>query len=167
MPAARLDTDTLTEVLKAKDPQVVGHAASDVLVARPVDRFLRDEADLAPASRDLDHQPGELEDRGLLGGSDVEDLAVGPGERAGGDDRANRVVDVGEAARLQAVAVDHGRAPAQQRGGEQADHPAVGRARILARPEHVEVAERQRLHPVQAREHAQEQLAGQLGDGVG
>jgi len=28
MPAALLDTDTLTEVLKAKDPQVVGHAAS-------------------------------------------------------------------------------------------------------------------------------------------
>ena len=63
------------------------------------------------------------------------------------------VGDVGEVARLLAVAVDGRPAPGDERGRKQRDDAGVRRARILPRSEHVEVADDHRLEAVEPVEH--------------
>ena len=81
--------------------------------------------------------------------------------------RRDDVLDVGEVARLLAVAVD-GDGPAL---GDRADEPRhdrrILRGRVLAAPEDVEVPQRDGLDPVHPREADAEPLRSELGDGVG
>jgi hypothetical protein len=77
------------------------------------------------------------------------------------------VVDVGEVARLVAVAVDLERLPGECPQDEARDHRRVLRGRVLPRAEDVEVAQAHRLHAVQALPHRRVLLAGRLGHRVG
>ena len=78
----------------------------------------------------------------------------------------HRVLDVAEVARRLAVAVDRGRLTFEQRGDPARDHRGIGAARILARPEHVEVPQADGLHPVRACKHVGVKLVDVLGDRV-
>ncbi len=83
----------------------------------------------------------------------VDRLARGRRRLARAQHAVDDVGDVGEVAGLFAVAVDGRAAPRDQRGGKKGDHAGVGRARILARSEHVEVADHHRLEAVEAVKH--------------
>src|SRR4051812_27505366 len=92
----------------------------------PRERFVRDESRpkrLWDAERLL-NEPGQLENRDGLRGTDVDDLGAGfrPGERA--HERINGVLDVRERPNLLAVAVDVDDLAAQQRLVE-GDHRAA------------------------------------------
>ena len=99
-------------------------------------------------------------------------LKTPPNTAAAGADAAARFASTvlsmkQEVARLVAVAED-GHTLVGQRGGDEArDDGCVLGGRILARPEHVEVAQADRLEAIGAREHGAVMLAGQLSDRVG
>ncbi len=80
---------------------------------------------------------------------------------------ADRIVDEGEVAALEAVSVHGGVRAAAQGVDEERDDSRVGGVRTLARAEDVEVAERHRLEAVQLGVDAAVELAGELRDGVG
>ena len=84
------------------------------------------------------HALGQLDDRQRLGGADVVDLAPEAAVLEQIDERAGRVVDVAEAARLVAVAV-HLERLVRQRGAHEAgdDHPVLA---ALPRADGVEQA---------------------------
>jgi hypothetical protein len=82
--------------------------------------------------------------------------------RRGRQVRLDDVVDVAEVARLRAVAEDARLLSGQRRGDELRDHGRVLRLRILARAEHVEVAQADGLEAVGARVDLHRDLAGQL-----
>ena len=68
---------------------------------------------------------------------------------AGAQHAVDDVGDVGEVARLLAVAVDRRLLAVEQRREKSEMTPEYGRSGILARPEDVEVADRHRLEAVQ------------------
>ena len=84
------------------------------------------------------------------------------GEEVGLD----HVVDVGEVPGLLAVAEDDRRLALEQGGDEAGDHRCVLGQRVLARPEDVEVAKRDRLQAVDLGEAAAVALAGELRDRI-
>src|ERR687883_164254 len=94
----------------------------------------------------------KLVERGSLAASHVDDLADAfrrlGGEHVGGDN----VRDVGEIARLLAVAVDDGALIAQERARETRDDAGIFRAWVLTWTEDIEVAQRDCLKIVRARE---------------
>ncbi len=102
-------------------------------------------------------------------------LAVGDVDDLTGDARGLRraqvrvhdVGDVGEVARLFAVAVDDGALAGQQRRDEARDDAGILRAGVLPRAEDVEVAQGHRLEAVGARPHLTVELAGELRRRVG
>src|SRR5437867_1662632 len=119
---------------------------------------------LAEVGADQLHQPVE---RDPLAAGDVDGLAGDPWGGAGEQAGLDRVLHVGEVARVLAVAEDARPLVGEQRLDEARDDRRVLGRGVLARPEHVEVAERHRLETVDPREHAAVELAGQLVDGVG
>ena len=106
-------------------------------------------------------------ERDAAAGRDVDHLAAGVRRLAGPQHAVDDVGDVGEVARLLAVAVDGRRPSVEQRRREQRDHARVGRRGILPRAEHVEVADADGLEAVEPGEHPQVLLAHQLLQRVG
>ena len=106
----------------------------------------------------------QVEERGPLAGADVRRGARGDGGRPRGGEqiRQHHVLDVGEVARLQSVAVDDRRDVGGQRLEEERDHRRVGRRGALSRAEDVEVAERDALDQPGAGEREHVLLTGQL-----
>src|SRR5260370_652600 len=86
------------------------------------------------------------------------------GRVAAGGQQVGRdhVVDVGEVARLGAVAVHLQRLALLAPQDEARDHRRVLAVGILARPEHIEVAEADRLHAHEAMPDRAVELAGHL-----
>ena len=76
--------------------------------------MIRNADDFRRRARERLHRLGELADADFLVGANVVDLADGCGLIHDADQRADDVADIGEAARLRAVAV-HGDRPAQER----------------------------------------------------
>src|SRR5213075_2201657 len=66
--------------------------------------------------------------------------------------RVHHVGDKRKVARLRAITEDHRRFAAQRGGDEERYYGTVLRVEILARSEHVEIAQRDRLQPVRAPE---------------
>ena len=110
---------------------------------------------------------GERVDAPRLAGGDVHHVARSLGRVGCPDVRVDDVVDVGEVAGLLAVAVDRHGLACVDRGDEARHDRGVLRSRVLARTEDVEVAERDRLEPVDARERDGVALRGELRDRVG
>src|SRR5207245_2685714 len=110
---------------------------------------------------------GDGDERVARAAGDVEDLARHPRRRHREQVSLHHVVDVGEVARLLAVAVHLERLARERLGEEARDHGRVLRLRVLPRPEDVEVAQAHRLEPVEAREGLAVVLRRQLGDRVG
>ena len=81
--------------------------------------------------------------------------------------RLDHVVDVGEVARHGAVAVDRRPLAGERRGDELGHDRRVLGVRVLARPEHVEVAQDHRLDAVEGAERVDVVLARDLGRAVG
>src|SRR2546426_5899920 len=106
----------------------------------------------------------ELVQAGPDPAADVEDVAGRARMVGRAPVRVHDVRDVREVAALLAVAEDRGRPAGQQPGREAWDHGGVLRARVLARAEHVEVAERDCLGPVQLVEHPAVLLADRLAE---
>ena len=106
------------------------------------------------------HRAQQLVQRNAAAGRDVDDLAGRLRRLAGAQHAVDDVGDVGEVARLLAVAVDDRLAVLEKRRREERDDAGVRRSRILPRTEDVEVANRHRLEAVQPREH----LAVLFGD---
>ena len=110
---------------------------------------------------------GELIDRRLDPGADVEDLALGARVDGGQQGRVDRVVDVGVVARLLPVAVD-GDGPAGMGLDEELrDDAAVGVVRPLVRAVDVREADRRDAQAVALGEGRAVVLAAQLADRVG
>ena len=86
--------------------------------------------------------------------ADVDDLAGGRRSGASSERCVNDVIHVGEIARLFAVAVYGGLAAIQSGRDKTRNHRRVLRVGILARTEHVEVAQSDRLHAEHACVHA-------------
>ena len=84
------------------------------------------------------------------------------GRGRGGEVRGDDVGDVGEVARLEPVAVHDRVAAVEQRVDEERDHRRVGRVGALPRAVHVEVAQRDRLEPVELGEDAAVLLGREL-----
>ena len=78
----------------------------------------------------------------------------------------NHIIDICKIPALFAVAVDGGLLSGQHFAAENSQNAGVMRSRILVGTKDVEVAQRHRLQPVDAREGAQIVLAGQLGHGI-
>ena len=94
---------------------------------------------------------------------DLVDRLGGVGHGAASRLACTTLCDVAEVARGLAVAVDAHRLAAQHRGDPARDHRGIGAVRILARAEHVEVAQADRSHAVAAAEHVGVQLVDVLG----
>src|ERR1044071_6219429 len=80
--------------------------------------------------------------------------------------RGDNVCDIGEVARLLAVAVDDGLLTAVERADKTRDDARIFRARVLTRTEDVEVAQADSLKIVGAREDLTIVFADEFGDGV-
>ena len=78
----------------------------------------------------------------------------------------HHVGDVGEIARLAAVAINRRLAAGQHGGDEQRDHGRVLAVRILPRAKDVEVADRHGLETVRVREGLAVEFGGQLGGAI-
>ena len=109
---------------------------------------------------------GEIVDRRLDAGPDVEDLALGPWSDRRQQRRVDGVVDVGVVARLLAVAVDLERLAVDRRGEELGDDAAVRVVGPLADAEDVRVADDRHRHPVVLVERIAVELAAQLAHRV-
>src|SRR5215207_4275017 len=108
------------------DRRRVRLAATELLEALVIGVFVWHEADLGTGAGVLDDPAGQLDDRDLRGGADVEDAADRAGALHQSQDPADGVVDVGEAARLAAVAVDRERPTFERLADERRnDHPVA------------------------------------------
>ena len=97
----------------------------------------------------------------------IEDFSVDRSRVAGGKKiGVNDVVDVGEIARLLAVAVDHRVFAGNQRLGEGRDDGSVGVVRALPGTENVEVSQRGGVKPVAAAVRLAQGLARHLVGGI-
>ena len=119
-------------------------------------------------SEDLTEGVQQIEQRGAGAAGDVVGASGSPGRGVTGPEvRVDGVVDVGEVSRLQPVAVD-GRRPPREGGREEVgDDGRVLRTRVLAGPEHVEVAQRDGFKAVQCMEDPAVILTRQLADRIG
>ena len=111
----------------------------------------------------------ELAQGSLLAHRDVVDLVERRGlvgER-GEEIGLHHVVDVAEVARRLAVAIDVGGLVAHHRRDPARDHRRVIAVRVLARPEHVEIAQADGFEAVALREHLRIELVHVLGEPVG
>src|SRR5919106_1157327 len=97
--ALRLPADRGPDLRDRRD------AVEHVLDTFGVDLAVGHVDELRRGSRQLEHTPREIDDADALLGADVEDLARGVGVHETAQ-RADGVVDVAEATRLAAVAVD-------------------------------------------------------------
>ncbi len=116
---------------------------------------------------DSAHGGDEVEHRLGVAAADVADVARGSRRRCGAERRVHDVGDVGEVARLLAVAEDDRPSALDRKPHEARHHAAVLRRRVLTRTEHVEVPQRHGLEPIDGGESARVLLGGQLGHGVG
>src|SRR5204862_6547277 len=82
-----------------------------------------------------------------------DDYPTGSFGSTGSQNAVDDVGDIGELARVLAVAVDGRLTGVAERADEERDDAGVGRRGILPRTEDVEVADRDRLEAVKAREH--------------
>src|SRR3954471_14914192 len=114
-------------------------AVRDLFEARLVGNLERDEAELGARAGALEDALGQVEDRDLLGRPDVEYFAERRLAFEQREQRADGVVDVQEAARLRAVAVDSERLACQRLADEARHHHAVLAG--LARTDGVEQAD--------------------------
>src|SRR5580704_13922729 len=118
--------------------------------------------------RDVADVRDELVERRAIPASEVHELARELARRRRREEvRVDDVVDVAEVARLLAVA-EHDGPLLADRGGDELGHDGrVLALRVLPGAEDVEVAERQRLDPVEAREDTHRVLSGELAQRVG
>jgi hypothetical protein len=142
----------------------VGLAAAELLEALAVGLPVGDEANPGAGSGSLNHSLGQLLDRDLPRRADIEGPAHGPFRFGDGDDRLDRVIDVGEAARLGAVAVDRQVVALQGLRDEAGQDHAVGAE--LSRPDRVEEPDDDCARILLARVAEGEHLAERLRGGV-
>src|SRR5919198_1543411 len=136
-PVAQPDHWLVTQLL-ARAGQVGQGVAHVAGAGRSVDRANVDVDESAQLSE-------ELIERDRLATGNVVDAPWSHVRVHGKQIRLDHVFDVGEVSRLLAIAEDS-RRPAGEHGADEVrDHRRVLRAWVLARPEHIEVAERHRL----------------------
>src|SRR5882724_1974202 len=109
----------------------------------------------------------DVQEAHAISAADVEDLARRGRRVAGEPVGLHDVVDVGEVARLRAVAVHLERLTAQPPLDEARDDRRILRLRILTRAEDVEVAQADRLDVVEASPDRGVLFAGRLRHRVG
>ena len=155
-PQPRLEVDLRPIAEQPPGGGDVGQAVADV-ARRAAGRCSArgGDADLAAERR-----PGAARRRDAVAGGHVDGWPASPRALQRAQVRRRTTfVHVREVAALQPVAVDHRPLPGEERGDEEADHAAVGRARVLPRAEDVEVAQGQRLQAVEAVEDPEVVLA--------
>jgi hypothetical protein len=113
------------------------------------------------------HDIEQLIEGNTARGGDVDHFAGGVCRLAGAQHAVHDVGDVGEVAGLLTVALNRRRTAFEQRRGEQRDDARIGRPRILARPEYVEIADRDGLEAIELREHLAVLLGDQLLQRIG
>ena len=116
-----------------------------------------------PQAQSLDRQVGDLPDRDVIAGRDVEDLVGALGARVRQEHGRHHVLDMDVGLRLGAVAQDDEPAGIATKSVEEVEADPVG----LAGPDHVAEAERATDDPEHVGVRADDRLAGELAGPVG
>src|SRR5712691_2655272 len=109
----------------------------------------------------------ELIQRDALSICDVDNLSYSPGCLSCLQVSFHHVIDVGEIARLFAIAIDHRSFAAQKGANKTRNYARVLRAWILTRPKYVEISQRYRLQTIDASEDLAILLADELCHSIG